>query len=207
MRLSQNHDLKYKIEQKIRELEQEYQYNQGLILTEGDLKCLVYDKLMNIPTITKYTRTINKNIFAGAIHTEISWYDKHDKLTIRPDITILEPDKLSIVNDRTTHLKYPYKGFIFNGSAVVFELKFIRNINGIQTTTLVGKNSITKDFEKIQGLFKRLDEQMASDSIFCFFIIFNKTDKKCRKFNDFFIENSISDRHKIIYATGKVNFK
>jgi hypothetical protein len=41
------------IEAKIKEIEREYQQSQGLILTEDDLKCLLYRKLIEIPELSK----------------------------------------------------------------------------------------------------------------------------------------------------------
>jgi hypothetical protein len=85
------------------------------------------------------------------------------------------------------------------------ELKFIRNKTGIQNTTL--KGPITKDFEKIKRLFAKLESQNKADEVFCYFIIFNKTNIKCKEFDLFIEQNGQSNRHKIIYGTGNVQFK
>ena len=197
--------LRAAIEQKITGIEQEYQKTQGLILTEDDLKCLFYRKLMQIPNLSKRSRTNDKKIYAKPIHTEVSWYDKDGRLAIKPDITILEPENLSILykyNRDGSKLKLPSKQFAFNGKAIIFELKFIRNKTGITRKTFNG--SIMNDYTKIQNLFERLDSQEMPDGIFCYFVIFNKTDIKCNEFEDFRERNRESYRHKIIYATGKV---
>lgn len=201
--------LRAAIEQKIAEIEQEYQKTQGLILTEDDLKCLFYRKLMQIPNLSKRTRTNDKKIYAKPIHTEVSWYDDDGKLTIKPDITILEPEHLSILHKYGGQgkLRLPSKQFAFYGKAIIFELKFVRNKTGITLKSFNGSNnSIMKDYDKIQKLFERLESQERPNEVFCYFVIFNKTNIKCSEFDSFIQQNGESSRHKIIYATGNVNF-
>ena len=193
------------IEAKIKEIEKEYQQSQGLILTEDDLKCLLYRKLMGIPKLSKITRTQDQNIFANSIHTEVSWYDDSGKLTIKPDITILEPKNLSILHGCYDYeARLPSKQFEFHGKAIILELKFVRNKTGIRNATLNGP--IRKDFEKIERLFERLESQNKPDEVFCYFIIFNKTNIKCKEFDRFIEQNGQSNRHKILYGTGNVHF-
>lgn len=196
------------IEQKIAELAREYKQTQGLILTEDDLKCLIYFKLMQIPELSQRVGTKDQQVYANSIHSEVSWFDKEGKLSIIPDLTILEPEHLSILkrNDNNLQLpcRLPSKQFIAYGRAIIFELKFIRNKTGITPRAYSG--AILKDYKKIEGLFEKLNTQGTSDDVFCFFIIFNKTDIKCKEFNDFLKQNIQSERHKIIYATGNVSF-
>lgn len=194
------------IEAKIKEIEKEYQQSQGLILTEDDLKCLLYRKLMEIPELSEITITEDPHIFANSIHTEVSWYDDNGKLTIKPDITILEPKNLSILHGCYDYdVRLPSKQFEFYGKAIILELKFIRNKTGIRNATLNGP--IRKDFEKIGRLFERLESQNKPNEVFCYFIVFNKTNIKCKEFDRFFEKNEQSNRHKILYATGNVNFR
>ena len=65
--------LKPLIEQKISDLEHEYQESQGLILTEDDLKCLMYKKLMDIPGLNERICTQDVSICGKPIHSEIPW--------------------------------------------------------------------------------------------------------------------------------------
>jgi hypothetical protein len=193
------------IEAKIKEIEREYQQSQGLILTEDDLKCLLYGKLMEIPGLSEKRITLDPNISAHSIHAEVSWYDDNRKLTIKPDITILEPKNLSVLHGCYGYdAKLPSKQFEFYGKAIILELKFIRNKTGIKSATLEGP--IRKDFKKIKRLFERLESQSMPDSVFCYFIIFNKTNTRCREFDYFIEQNRESNRHRIIYATGNVNY-
>lgn len=193
------------IEAKIKEIEKEYQQSQGLILTEDDLKCMLYKKLMEIPELSEITRTEDPHISANSIHTEVSWYDDNKKLTIKPDITILEPKNLSILHGCYDYdARLPSKQFEFYGKAIILELKFIRNKTGIRNATLNGP--IRKDFEKIKRLFERLESQNKPDEVFCYFIIFNKTNIKCKEFDRFIEEYGQGNRHKILYGTGNVHF-
>lgn len=197
-------NIKKLIEQKIAEIEKEYQQTQGLILTEDDLKCVLYGKLMQIFELSNSKETRDQhNIYATFVHTEVSWYDQNNKLTKRPDITVLEPENLSILQRDDHKLELPSKGCSFSGDAIIFELKFIRNKAGITQRTL---NPIKKDYEKIQKLFEKLRDLKASNNVFCYFVIFNKTNIKCREFDIFIERNGQGESYKIIYATGNVAF-
>lgn len=140
------------------------------------------------------------------LHTELSWYDKNGKLTIKPDVTILDPKNLSVLHRNVEKVNLPSKGYSFSGDAILMELKFIKNKTGIRQTTIEGP--LKKDIKKIKRLFKRLDDQGASYELFCYFIVFNKTNIKCNEFEKFLrlVNNERSDRYKMIYATGKVEF-
>lgn len=198
-------EIRVAIEREIAELETEYQQTQGLILTESDLKCLLYNKLSKIPALSKNLNTEDKHIKANSVHTELPWYDENRKLTIKPDITILEPENLSILHGyglRPWH-SLPSKGCSFRGNAIIFELKFIRARAGITPQKLRG--SMEKDYGKIKRLFRRLDLEGYSHKVFCYFVIFNKTKKRCAEFDEFMGRFRESNRYKMIYATGRVN--
>jgi len=200
-----NFSVKRTIEEKIKEIEEEYKQTQGLILTEDDLKCLLYNKLNEIDELSEKRETLDPGILANSIHTEVSWYDRKGKLTIKPDITILEPENLSILHKcYEPDSNPPSKQYEFHGKAIILELKFIRNKTGIRKTTLDSR--IKKDFEKIKGLFSRLKSQGKEDELFCYFVIVNKTDIKCKEFDSFINQNRKKDRYKIFYLTGKVKF-
>ncbi len=191
------------IEKQIDTLSQEYQRAQGLILTEDDLKCLLYGKLSEIPELWGYDNTMDDGIRANKIHCEVSWYDQQGKLTIKPDITILDPQHLSILRGIAGGV-FPTKGFNFDGDAVIFELKFIRKKSGV--TSHCFEKEIRKDWEKIQGLFHKLRQVQPNEKIYCFFVVFSKVDRVCHEFQEFLIEHQESDNHKVVYRTGQVEF-
>ncbi len=208
----------------------EYKRMKGVILTESDLKCLIYSKLrakLLSPFINKgnglrsiredcssnpYSlelswkmMTRDEGILTSPLHTEVAWFDRDHQLTIRPDITLLlNPEKLSIIHGLENNDELPSKEYAFEGEAILIELKFIRNQTGI--TTGVCNGVIKKDLKKITRLKEKLDLDGASNSIYCYFLIFNKTETVCPAFDKFMMEQSESSWYKVIYASGKVSF-
>ncbi len=200
-------DIKTTIETTIKQIEAEYQRSQGMILTEGDLMSVIIHKLSsNYPELTTPRVTEDANIYAPMLHTELSWYDKDGKLTIKPDITILDPGYLSILHKNDEKVNLPSKGCSFGGDAILIELKFVKNKGGIKQTTIAGL--LKKDIQKIKRLFLRLEDQGAPYDLFCYFVVFNKTDIKCREFEKFqrSTNNEQPSKYKMLYATGKVVF-
>lgn len=194
--------LKNDIEAKIMELEREYQRIKGLILTESDLKCLIYNKLY--PLVMPPSRTSDEDILSIALHTEIPWYDENDQLTLRPDITILDPINLSIKRgvslqvDKVGHIKprkVPSKGFSFEGPAIIIELKFIKKPSGITETDI-------RDFEMDVEKFNRLARR--NDKLYGLLVIFNKTDKQIEAFNQFYLNHNRHPNFEVIYCSGHV---
>jgi len=199
--------IKSAIETTVKEIESGYQKTQGLILTEGDLVSILFYKLSsNYPGLIKPRVTEDSHIYAPMLHTELSWYDKNKKLTIKPDVTILDPKYLSILRKKGDKVKLPSKSYSFRGDAILMELKFIKNKTGIRKTTISGR--LMKDIQKIKRLFKRLDDQGAPYDLFCYFIIFNKTDIRCNEFKEFlrWVNSEQPSRYKVVYASGKVEF-
>lgn len=191
-----NKNIKVKIEKKIDEIGQFYNENKAVILTETDLQCLVYQKLLEIDELKKIKNTRNeKNIKTHYVHTEISWFDENGKLTIKPDISLIEPDVLTI-SDGIKNIKMPAKGFSFTEGGIIFELK----LNRYKTSTRF-LNEIKKDFAKFKKLLLRNDE------IFCYFVVFNKTNYKSIELKRFLEENKSSDKHKIIYKTANIDYR
>jgi hypothetical protein len=89
---------------------------------------------------------------ATAIHAEVSWFDEQNQLRLRPDITITDPRALSIQRAMQQGIPFPRKGFHFNGSSVVVELKLYRGRGGIRPTAVA---VVRRDIEKIERLVAR----------------------------------------------------
>ncbi len=206
-----NNNFTPKIEDIIRNIENEYQHNQGLILTESDLASLIYCRLRGL-FLSRFRRnnsglhwrmrTQDPHIFASPVHLEAPWYDDNEKLKIRPDITILEPDQLSILHRYGDGLRLPSKQFEFSGNAIILELKFIRYKSGITPHAL---EEIRRDFDKIEKLRRRRNTELMN-SIYCFFVVFNKTDNRCPEFDEYLSRRAQGNWYKYIYGTGKVAF-
>lgn len=206
-----NYDIIPVIENTIRGIEKEYQHNQGLILTESDLASLIYCRLRglflskahrNNSGIYWRMRTQDSHIYASPVHLEAPWYDDDEKLTIRPDITILEPSQLSILHRYRDGFRLPSKQFEFAGNTIIMELKFIRYKSGITLHALEG---IRKDFDKIESLRRRRNTDLM-DSLYCFFVVFNKTDNRCPEFDEYLSRQVQGEWFQYVYGTGKVTF-
>jgi hypothetical protein len=158
----------------------------------------------------------------------VSWYGEafygFRTLSIKPDITILEPEHLSILHgyvplprprsrgtidlfsgagslffDRNPSL--PSKQFAFGGKAITFELKFARR--GINEMML---RLIKDDYEQILRLFRILDNRGEGNTIFSYLVIFDKYQQNLSAgdFAEFFRNHESSNRHKIIYKSGNM---
>ncbi|MBA7499983.1 hypothetical protein ES704_02735 [subsurface metagenome] len=207
-----NYDIIPLIKNAIKSIENEYQHNQGLILTESDLASLIYCHLRglflsksrrNYSGMNWRMRTQDSNVYASPVHLEAPWYDDDEKLTIRPDITILEPSQLSILHRYRDGFRLPSKQFEFAGNAIIMELKFVRYKSGV---TIHALEEIIRDFDKIENLRRRRNTDLMN-SLYCFFVIFNKTDNRCSEFDDYLFRQSQGEWFQYVYGSGKVTFK
>lgn len=196
-----NENINQSIEEKIVELSILFDENKGIILTEDDLKYHLVNKLFEIEYLSGFHKTYDESIKAVKIHCELSWYDENGKLTIKPDITIIEPFNLSILHG-INFKKVPSKGFNFVGEAIIFELKFIRNKKGI--TNKLFKDEILKDWNKINRLINKLSLPPIENIPQCYMVIFSKYNIVCDDFTKLILQNN-NEHIKIIYHSGNVN--
>lgn len=92
-----NIELRKEVEKKIDEIGEFYYENKAVILTETDLQCILYNKLLEITSLSRLVKTANiENIKTHYVHTEISWFDNDGKLTMKPDISLIDPSKMTI---------------------------------------------------------------------------------------------------------------
>jgi len=177
------------IDSKIYELGDEYTSNLGIILTETDMQCLLYSKLLSIESLNQITNT-KDGYGTYSVHTELSWFDLDGKLTLKPDITILQPEFLTITSKKNVDL--PNKGFMFGEGGIIFELKFNR-YKSIKSFL----KSIKNDLEKITNL------QRIHLNTICYFIWFNKYNVESEEINNL-IEEHNDFRKKLIYIKGSI---
>lgn len=197
-------ELKKEIEKRIDIVWKKFKNSKGIILTESDLKCLLFNEFMGIEKLSEDIQTQDSHIWANALHTEISWYDKNGKLTITPDISIVEPENLSILHGMESRIStLPRKQYSFGGNAVIFELKFNRTKRLSKSTML---REIEYDYNKIQGLFEKLRNEGNPGRVFCYFVIFTKTSDYCNEFNEFIQEHKESENHKFIIKSAELTF-
>jgi hypothetical protein len=185
----------------------DYHRTKGLILSEDDLKCALYRKLY--PMYSEPIPTLDNDISAIALHTEIPWYNKDGLLTLRPDLSIIDPRKLSIlhgIGELTGHngtigYRLPSKGFEFGGQAVAIEIKFVRAFAGISQKHFL---SFQKDTDKMQILCERHNQNSEPPNVKGVLIIFSKTVKGSDKVHEFLSQNSALRDIKIIYHSAGV---
>lgn len=210
------------VEDAIRFVEELYQATPGLILTESDLKCLLYREISDIPIISAPNVTLNERIRAGFVHTEIAWFDNTGRLGITSDMVILDPRHLRICewvddvvccdskNNRWTfkrykerisslHPKYqwqplPNKQYEFDGTAINIELKFAR------TTTDRIMKGIEEDYKKIKRLQAILDAKQSLQEVIHYIIVFSKYENGSENFAYWKSQNGQDSLVKIIWC-------
>lgn len=203
-----NRNLVNRIIAAIRHLENEYQNSQGLILSEDDLKCLIFKKICAlIPT--NNLSTADRDVTGSALHTEIPFYDETGRLRLKPDITIFNPRGMSIKhglsirikNNKLAYGKLPSKGFEFGGKAIVIEIKFCKTSKGI---TVKDAEKIRGDIDKINNLMQRHNRPQADNEILGIIVVFNKTNLVDRNFALLRNDCSRMENPRFVYATGNV---
>lgn len=193
---------------KIRELETEYQKSKGMILTEEDLQCHVFRKIHSL--FHNDLETMDSGILGAQLHSELKFFDEQDKLSIIPDITILDTARLSILHgvnaevstDGIRYEKYRTKQYEFGGDVIVIELKFCRGQNGITERDVNLYKSDLAKMRKLRTILAARSQGM--NKLYALLVIFNKTDARSVEFDEFL--NLDSEDIKIVYGTGKVQF-
>ena len=141
----------------IEQLASEYRAAPASILTESDLKCLLVSRLISLDSLRGEKPTRDAGILGTMVHSEVSWFDENDRLWLTPDITILEPSKLSIFHG-VGKVRLPRKSFSFNGPAIILELKLVRSTSGVIARSVA---SIRRDLDKIARLHQKVEEDGA----------------------------------------------
>lgn len=165
--LENNLELMEDISAKIDELFVEISTNKAQVLTETDFQCLMYQKLSQIDLLSEIGST-RDGYFTNKIHTEISFFDSDGQLRVRPDITLMIPDNLTISQIENTRL--PSKGFSSTDGGIIFELKFDRQATRISEETISG---IIKDIENFSRLLQRYEN--TQHGIYGYFVLLVKS--------------------------------
>lgn len=186
---------------KVEQLGDEFHSSKGMILTEDDLKCYLFNKLYSIPYLRKLTPTADPEIIAGRIHAEVSWFNDDELLGDRPDITILEPSDMSILHAVQKDFRLPSKGFHALGNSIVFELKFFREAYGIRQAEV---QLVRTDVEKVQRLYDKMRRSGYNHFLFGFIVVFAKYSSVCPEFAGLLQEVQSMSNIKLIYRTAGV---
>lgn len=202
MNISKNLEIRSDIEAQIDLLAKDYAHHKALILTERDLQCELQSRLSRLPSLAGYYPTADQGVTGTRVHAELPWFDKHNKLSIRPDLSILEVDQLSIIHGIRGG-RLPSKEFSFGGNAIILETKFCRPRRGI--TDGFFEKEIRKDIEKIDALLARLEAEGFRDTLYCYFVIFSKSANMCAVFQE--LQNGLMrPQYKLIYKTAGMAF-
>lgn len=188
-----------------------YNRSPGSILTEADLQGHLHSRLSRLQALRNPVPTLDPHILGSHVHSELPWYDERGKLRIRPDITIIEPEHMSILHGCAVPVvdpfssprglfpksrRLPSKQCEFAGKAVIFELKFARA--GINRVVF---DKVRYDLDKLMRLFRKLDLDGEGESVFAFLVVFNKLPQRLEEtpLADFVREHGTSLRHRILY--------
>lgn len=115
----------------IGKLHHDFQNNTGLLLTEGDLECHLFNKLMCHKELAGYfpskdaLRT-GTNILTSYVHSQVTWFKPDKSSGFEVDLTVADPKYLE-VKELEMFEVFPHKGFAYDGPCVAIEAKFIRS--------------------------------------------------------------------------------
>ncbi|WP_159478945.1 hypothetical protein [Chryseobacterium sp. 18068] len=116
-------------------------------MTEGDLECHLFNKLLCHQELTGYfpskdaLRT-GERILTSYIHSQVTWFKPDKSSGFEVDITVADPKFLEVKNLEMFE-DFPHKGFAYDGPCVAIELKFIRNFGK-------AKHQAQEDFLKLR---------------------------------------------------------
>lgn len=197
-----------KIDHALRRVEAHFRTVPGLILTESDLKCVLYQELASLPALKEPVRNPD-DLLATSIHTEVSWFDPEKKLSIISDLAILDPRCLQIQQGpynshrwyhervRKAHQQpLPSKGYAFGGMAINFELKFAR------TWVEYALWSAQNDYKKIKNLEGILAQTHMPGEMFHYIVVFSRyADDRTGCFTDWMNRRNEEEPHiKVVWC-------
>ena len=110
----------------VQEIQKDFNNNKGLLLTEGDLECILYNKLISNKEFVSNKKCKSSDWKTGFVHSQVTWFKPDKDSGFEIDLTLLNPESLDIQTFEEVQ-NFPNKGFFYDGEAVAIELKFIRS--------------------------------------------------------------------------------
>lgn len=142
------------VKKAIIKLQQEYNLNRGMLLTEGDLECHLFNKLLHEDELKGYHNSKNdsfRNTNTGSelktsyVHSQVTWFKPDQKSGFEVDLTICNPKLLEVINIELFE-QYTSKGFAYDGPCIAIEVKFIRDL---QKAQIFGQEDYLKFRDKL----------------------------------------------------------
>ncbi len=193
------------------ELHQEWISTSGLILTEADLQSYIFQKLTTDPLLNARLPMADEEVFGKMVHAGISWYgdgDRGNHLCITPDITILEPQNLSLVRNLfDPTLDIARKGFTFMGNAIILEIKLQRYPRMKNDFLINSRKGLKKDARNLKCLIEKFRNTHIVENIYGVQIVFDRSNnaENFERIQSVFIEESLStDRFSLIYKQQRI---
>ena len=186
------------IEQAVEGLADEFRRIPALLLTEDDLKCNVFSRLMLDPELARPSESADPRILATSLHAELSWFDEKDRLFLKPDLTVIEPRNLSISRSMQNGVRFPSKGCHFTGNAIILELKFCRRQGGL---TRRDARNISSDISKIQQLILKHQRHVPPIEVRGFVIVFAKYVRRAPEVDQLIGAHSNAEMIRLIVKT------
>jgi len=196
--------------QEVQNLEREFQSNKAMLLTEEDLKCHLFMRLHR--RFPSFQATKQSTIMGLAVHSAASFFDANENLRYLPDLSIIPPAELSILESENYEITADHtfnrvplrtKGFEFGGDSLAIELKFCRKETGIDKNLI---SALQADFNKLKTLYDLHRTRTEGVShILGAVVVFNKTDLGRHRITQFIARNQ-HEHVRIFYATGNVDF-
>lgn len=121
----------------ISKLQNEYHINRGMLLTEGDLECHLFNKLLYEEKLSGYHNSKNDSFFNSGygselktsfVHSQVTWFKPGKKSGFEVDLTIGDPSYLEVINLELFE-GWTSKGFAYDGPCIAIEAKFIRDLS------------------------------------------------------------------------------
>lgn len=114
----------------LREIQNDFEVNRALLLTEGDLECELYRRLLDVEELAHYGATKRDGWRTRFVHSQVTWFStkpdrtaKHSGFEV--DLTIFDPANIDVQTFAMDEY-YPNKGYVHDGECIAIELKFIR---------------------------------------------------------------------------------
>lgn len=142
--------------------------------------------------------TFDFNVTGASIHTETKFFDRNGLLRQAPDLVLVNPSRLSITR-RLDGEPLPSKGFHFDGSAILIELKFLERDSRPTAENLA---KIEQDILKGETLNRRGDL-----NFHLFVAVFDRFTHGDESVNDLFLRHRNQENLTCLYFPGGPSFR